>query len=62
MPKEFCTVPDACSLAKKRGIAVSEVTIRYWCKKYKLGHQLGGKWSKWAVNTKKLEKFFDGKT
>lgn len=51
------TVEDAIELVAKTGLKVTDQTIRDWCRKHELGHQLGGKGGRWVVYKEKFEEF-----
>lgn len=54
--RHFLTTTEAARVAQ-----VSSVTIVSWCKKHRLGRQVGGKFGRWRVDPDKLVKFLKGK-
>ena len=52
---EYITPNDAMQLHEQAGFGkVGKFTIIDWCKKYKLGIKIGGRWK---VNKKRFERF-----
>ena len=56
----YISTKEAIAMAKKAGISVSLPTIISWCKKFELGHQLGGHGGVWAIERNRFENFLQG--
>lgn len=50
--ENYITVPEAVQLT-----GISNVTIIVWCRKYKIGHKIGGRW---AIDPVKLSLLLRG--
>ena len=48
---------EAIEILSKRGIHISEPTMRKWVREFKLGKQFGGKRSTWYIYPERLERF-----
>jgi hypothetical protein len=56
----YLTTTEALQFAERVNISVTLPTIISWCRKFRIGHQLGGLHGHWVVDQKKLEEFLAG--
>lgn len=59
--KELMEVGPALTYLANKGIHRTKETLVAWCKKYGIGHQVGGaKYGAWVVDIKKLDAHIAG--
>lgn len=58
MATQYITIAQALIRLRNRGINRTHATLINWCKKYNIGHKIGGEWQ---VNTDALDAFISPK-
>ena len=58
--EKYLTTTEAIQVAEHLGVSVTLPTMISWCRKFGIGHQLGGQHGHWLVRREKLEEFLAG--
>ena len=56
----YLTTTEALLVAEHLGVSITLPTMISWCRKFGIGHQLGGQHGHWLVRRDKLEEFLAG--
>ena len=58
--EKYLSTTEALLVAKHFGVSVTLPTMISWCRKFGIGHQLGGQHGHWWIRQGKLEEFLAG--
>ena len=58
--EKYLSTTEALQVAEHLGVSVTLPTMISWCRKFGIGHQLGGQHGHWMVRRGKLEEFLAG--